>query len=173
MPMYKGKCSGEVLLKHITHISRSEVHLPPKSVKWPPKVGQFRVGVGYLFNQQVTWLAPFIYRGLKGVGLGGYMFFWVNKNQGLHQRILWPKGTKRPKVERKNWRIEVIDLGQRIEELNNWNWNACFLTAQTKKCLVSLVRGPWTVCSKAWNKLFQGLEYTQRRHFFEWKEALE
>ena len=22
MPMYKGKCSGEVLLEHITHISR-------------------------------------------------------------------------------------------------------------------------------------------------------
>ena len=69
MPMYKGKCVGEVLLEHITHISRSEVHLPPKSVKCPPKVGQFRVGVGYLFNQQVTWLASFIYRGLRDVGL--------------------------------------------------------------------------------------------------------
>ena len=34
--------------------------------------------------QHITWLAPFIYRGLKGVGLEGEEFLRVNKNQGLH-----------------------------------------------------------------------------------------
>jgi len=56
MPIYKGKCAGEVLLEHLTHFSRI--------LKCTPKVGHKewrtiyeetftdskQVGVGYLFN---------------------------------------------------------------------------------------------------------------------------
>ena len=35
-------------------------------------------GTGYMFIQHITWLEPFIYRGMKGVGLEGYMFSQKN-----------------------------------------------------------------------------------------------
>jgi hypothetical protein len=37
--------------------------------------------LGYLLVEQVTWLAPFIYRGLKGVGVEGYMFSQKTENR--------------------------------------------------------------------------------------------
>jgi len=34
MPMCKGKCAGEVLLEHLTHFSRIEVHPKSWTQKW-------------------------------------------------------------------------------------------------------------------------------------------
>lgn len=109
------------------------------------------VEVGYMLEQHITWLKPIIYRGMKGVGLEGYMFSQKNWKSRLSEYR--PRCLK--SVERERFgRSQKLKLKQLKFDGSN-------------KGVLSITY------SRAWNTLFQALEQLVPRLGIPPKEALE